>query len=96
MPMVGCTVVSDAPASNVMTSTKCLPDENCLQNPKRRREVTRSQIPLSDPQLANAGTGKAATCASGPAGAAGASCSGASNGFTSSEPFPGYHPEASS
>ena len=55
---------------------------------EQKIEVTRPQLPLSDPQLANAGTGKAATCAWGPAGA---SCSGASNAFILSKPFPGYH-----
>ena len=58
----------DAAASNLMTSTKRPRDENFLQNSKSR-EVTSPQLPLSDPQLANAGAGKAATSALGPAGA---------------------------
>ena len=60
----------DAAASNLMTSTKRPRDENFLQNSKKgSREVTSPQLPLSDPQLANAGAGKAATSASRPAGA---------------------------
>ena len=55
---------------------------------KGSREVTSPQLPLSDPQLANAGAGKAATSALGPAGA---SWSGASNALILSKPFPGYH-----
>ena len=58
----------NAAASNLMTSTKRPRDENFLQNSKSR-EVTSPQLPLSDPQLANAGAGKAATSASRPAGA---------------------------